>query len=427
MKGYIESVLRSKFFKNVMVVATGVAGAQAITVLLSPVITRLYGPEAFGVLGTFNSITKIIIPVAALTYPIAIVLPKNDKDAKKIIKLSLYLAMTISIITIIILLFYKDQILSILNVETLNYYIYLIPLVVLFAALKQVGEQWLIRTDQFMINAKSNLVRSIIINSSKVSVGFIYPYAIVLIILETISEGFQAFLIFLMSRKSSYKVRDNEKNVKSLKYLAKKHIDFPLYRAPEQLFSSISQNLPTLLLASFFGPATAGFYSIGRTVLNMPVTLLGKAIGDVFYPRISMAANNGENVTKLIKKATLVLIVVGLVPFGIIILFGPELFAFVFGDEWKTAGEYARWISLFSYSTLINRPSVRSMPVLSAQGFHLVFTILRMIMRSIALFIGFILYDSDIIAVALFGIVSFITNIMLLIITIKISDKKFPK
>src|SRR5699024_9372101 len=108
-------------------------------------------------------------------------------------------------------------------------------------------------------------------------------------------------------------------------------------------------------------------------------------------------------------------------------LFGPELFAFVFGDEWKTAGEYARWISLFSYSTLINRPSVRSMPVLSAQGFHLVFTILRMIMRSIALFIGFILYDSDIIAVALFGIVSFITNIMLLIITIKISDKKFPK
>src|SRR5699024_3469679 len=193
---------------------------QAITVLLSPVITRLYGPEAFGVLGTFNSITKIIIPVAALTYPIAIVLPKNDKDAKKIIKLSLYLAMTISIITIIILLFYKDQILSILNVETLNYYIYLIPLVVLFASLKQVGEQWLIRTDQFMINAKSNLVRSIIINSSKVSVGFIYPYAIVLIILETISEGFQAFLIFLMSRKSSYKVRDNEKNVKSLKYLA---------------------------------------------------------------------------------------------------------------------------------------------------------------------------------------------------------------
>src|SRR5699024_6662355 len=165
----------------------------------------------------------------------------------------------ISIITIIILLFYKDQILSILNVETLNYYIYLIPLVVLFAALKQVGEQWLIRTDQFMINAKSNLVRSIIINSSKVSVGFIYPYAIVLIILETISEGFQAFLIFLMSRKSSYKVRDNEKNVKSLKYLAKKHIDFPLYRAPEQLFSSISQNLQLCYWLVFLAQLLLGF------------------------------------------------------------------------------------------------------------------------------------------------------------------------
>lgn len=426
MWGYVDSILKSKFLKNVMIVATGVAGAQAITVLFSPVITRLYGPEAFGVLGTFSSLTNVIMPIAALTYPIAIVLPKGDREAKKLIRLSLLTSLIISSLTMIIILFSKNKILQLLNVEVLNYYIYLIPLVIFFAALKQVGEQWLIRTNQFMINAKSKLLRSIVINSSKVSVGIFYPFATVLIVLQAISEGFQAFSILFMSRKSSYKM-NSLSNGKSYKALAKEHIDFPVYRAPEQLISSLSQNLPILLLTSFFGPASAGFYNIGKTVLNMPVTLLGKAIGDVFYPRISEAANNGENVTKLIKKATLALTGAGLIPFGIIIVFGPGLFAFAFGNEWATAGEYARWISLFSYSTLINRPSVRSLPVLDAQGFHLLFTIFRMLVRTLALILGLILFDSDLVAVALFGIVSFVTNILLLVIVLRISNKKFQR
>lgn len=70
------------------VVATGTAGAQAITMGFAPIITRLYGPEAFGLLGTFSAILAVLTPMAALTYPIAIVLPKDHADAKGLAKLS---------------------------------------------------------------------------------------------------------------------------------------------------------------------------------------------------------------------------------------------------------------------------------------------------------------------------------------------------
>src|SRR5699024_3571808 len=136
---------------------------------------------------------------------------------------------------------------------------------------------------------------------------------------------------------------------------------------------------------SFFGPATAGFYNIGRTVLSMPSRLIEKAVGDVFYPRIAVAANTGENLNKLIKKATWYLVGVGIIPFSIVILFGPFLFTLVFGSEWTTAGEYARWIALFSFSTFINKPAVKSFPVLNAQRFHLFFTIFRAAIRTLAL------------------------------------------
>jgi IS5 family transposase len=71
----------------VAVVASGTAGAQAITMGFSPVITRLYGPEAFGLLGVFMAMVQVLVPAAALTYPIAIVLPKEDRDARVLARL----------------------------------------------------------------------------------------------------------------------------------------------------------------------------------------------------------------------------------------------------------------------------------------------------------------------------------------------------
>src|SRR5699024_12314830 len=97
-----------------------------------------------------------------------------------------------------------------------------------------------------------------IINGSKVGIGFIYPVAVVLVLLQVVANGLRAFMMILFAKKSSYQSKDDEKENKlSIKELAKKHYDFPLYRAHEELFSSISQNLPVLLLTSLFRQASA--------------------------------------------------------------------------------------------------------------------------------------------------------------------------
>ena len=205
--------------------------------------------------------------------------------------------------------------------------------------------------------------------------------------------------------------------------LAKKHKDFPIYRGPEVFLFSISSNIPVLMLSAFFGPASAGFYAIGRTVLRVPSRLIGEAVGNVFYPRIAEASNKGENLTQLIKRATFVLGVVGIIPYGLIILFGPFLFGLVFGSDWSVAGEYARWIALGSFFLFMNRPSVRALPVLKAQRFHLFYTIITLVIRTCALAIGFFVFKSDFIAVALFGLSDAIINIFLISITLRISQK----
>ena len=88
----------SRFARNVVVVASGTAGAQAITMVFAPLITRIYSPDAFGLLGTFSAIAVVAASVAALAYPIAIILPRDDHDALGLAKLSAILSCGIALL-----------------------------------------------------------------------------------------------------------------------------------------------------------------------------------------------------------------------------------------------------------------------------------------------------------------------------------------
>jgi O-antigen/teichoic acid export membrane protein len=418
-----KKLISKGFIKSVFTVASGTAIAQIITMLFSPVLTRIYGPEAFGILGVFNSIVAITTPIAALTYPIGIVLPADDSDAIGLIRLSVYISTAMSILVGVIFVVFGKTILKLFRIDTIHSYLILIPVIMLFSAGLQVSQQWCIRKKQFKIKAKVAIIQSLVLNILQSGFGFVNPSSAILIITTTLGKGIHAFMLIWESnalfRKNKLHHLERFDNTKaSLWKLAKAYRDFPMYRAPEVFINAISQTLPVLALTTFFGPVAAGFYSIGKKVLEMPSQLIGNSVGDVFYPRISEASHNKEDIKKILKKATLSLAAIGIFPFGVIILFGPSLFNFVFGSDWLMAGEYARWIAVWSYFGFMNIPSIKTLPVIGEQKFHLHFSIVTIITRLIALTIGGYMLKNDVIAVALYSITGAILNSMLILITI---------
>ena len=418
MKAKILQLIKKPFVRNVATVATGTAAAQAIGIAFSPIITRLYGPEAFGLLGTFSALVMVITPISALCYPIAVVLPKRDEDAKALAKLSAYISLGIALIVTLVLVIAGDWLLKLVGSEAISAFKFLIPVNILFAAWLQISQQWTIRKKLFKVKAKADILQAAFVNAIKSGIGLFHPLASVLIIFSTIGHAFHTAMLYLGIKKdSSITQPSNPVQSKTpIVNIAKNHRDFPLYRAPQVFINAISQSLPVLMLASFFGPASAGFYTLGRKVLGLPSRLIGGAVGDVFYPRITEAAHKGENLTKLIIKTTLSLAAIGILPFAIIIIFGPQLFKVVFGDEWMVAGEYARWLSLWLFFMFLNHPSVKALPVLSAQRFHLVFSFFTITIRLLALVIGYYLFNNDLVAIALFGISGGLINIVLIVI-----------
>jgi O-antigen/teichoic acid export membrane protein len=106
-----------------MVVIGGTATAQAITVAFSPIITRLYGPDAFGVLGVFSSLISILTPIAALCYPHAIVLPPEDEDGLRLVRLAVLIAAGMTVLMAAIIIPCRSRIASLLGLESVASYL----------------------------------------------------------------------------------------------------------------------------------------------------------------------------------------------------------------------------------------------------------------------------------------------------------------
>ena len=426
IKNKLQKVWQNRLVKSVLMVASGTAGAQAIGMVLIPFITRTYGPEVYGTLGAFLALTSVLTTLAGLAYPIAIVLPKNDNAAKALVKLSLLIVTIISVVVLITLWLAGDWIMPKLAATSLMSFMFLIPVVMFLSACQEIAQQWLIRKKAFKGIANVSIVHSIVNNGSQAIAGIFAPLAAVLIGIYTLAIAFRVVLTSYIGKKVTNTADTVDQKKISLKEVAYEYRDFPMYRAPQVVLNSASASLPVLMLTAFFGPAAAGFYTLTRTVLGLPATLLGASVQSVFYPHFNDAVLAKNKTLPLLLKATGALAAIGIWPFLIVILFGPFLFEFVFGAEWREAGHYAQWLSVWLFFGLINRPSVSSIPVFRMQRWFLGYEIGSVSLRAGAIYVGFFYFSSALAAVAVFSIAGAILSILLTIKTF-VTAKRFDQ
>lgn len=151
----LKKMLQNGFLRNVLLIVTGTAGAQVINISIMPILTRLYEPSMFGILGTFTAICTFIMPIVSLTYPTAIVIVKTELEAKKIGLLSFVVSVIFSILALTFLIFFYKDLILYFNIEEVGLFVFFIPCIIFIAALNQVGRQWAIRNGFY-----KNIVRS---------------------------------------------------------------------------------------------------------------------------------------------------------------------------------------------------------------------------------------------------------------------------
>ena len=356
------------FARNVGVLTGGTAAGQAIIVAASPILTRLYSPEEFGVLAVFAALLGILGVIASLRYELAIPLPETDEDAANVAILSLVVVLGMALASAAVAIPLRQPIADALNTPLLAKYIWLLPLGLLLIGIYQVFNYWAIRTKAFSAIARTKLIQSLSMVTVQIAGYALGPLALLSGRIFGQAAGTAALGSLAFANRSEAFRRASPFGVRDA---ATRYHKFPLYSSWAGLLNSGGSQLPPILFSVFYGAGAAGLYMLAHRIIALPMTLVGKAIADVFMPDAVEALRESRlrDSVALVQKN---LARIALPPAAILFIVAPDVFRIVFGPDWEEAGHMVRWLTPMLFLQFIVSPLSRIFLVLERQKLGLI-------------------------------------------------------
>lgn len=384
-----SSLLRSRiksapFLKNVLLVGSGAAIGQALLTLFSPLLTRLYTPEAFGTFGSFAAIIGPLTTIVCLRYDSAVVLEDDPRECAKVV-------LAAGLTTVLMVLLFVSAV-SIFDVQitarwgqgTANMLLYLGGPSLLVGGGAAICSGLCTRANQFRILGRCQTARSTGTLSSQAILAALHLSGVGLVIGQLCGQLIGAAVLFSGAAREALGPWRSIKG-KEIWRKAVEHHDFALYSAPQSLINQLTASLPVLLLASLYGAAQAGFFWLAYRMLMLPSLVIAESVRGVFYRRTVTLQKEGKDLTHEMRRTCLYLGAM-VVPVVIVLLAaGPTIFELAFGERWAIAGEYARIISVPWMLTVISVPAAVLVRVVRLQRELLIYEIVSVILRTFAL------------------------------------------
>lgn len=370
---------------------TGTALGQVAAFVAAPILSRLYSPDDFGVVGVFLSIATVLGVIAALRLELAIVVPKLDKDAESIVVAALVVVSITVLLTAILVAVAARPISYVLGVPDLAPLLGVLPLYVGSLGVFQVFNYWATRIGSFGRLASAHITRGTATAAGQVGLGAVRLGAPGMLAGQVFGQ-FMSTLILLGRSTTDGRLRFRTPVILSnCTKLLRQYSDFTIFGSSQALLYAIGQSIPAILLTSSFGAATAGQYLLAHRVITAPSTLIGQSLRQVLYPQLSRQLHE-PTVLGLTLKITLVLGVLASIPLALLAFFGPIAFTWAFGPNWLMAGQFARFLGIVLASNLANIPAVSLVPLLRIQRWHAGYEATYMIARSAALVLGGVMW-----------------------------------
>lgn len=132
------------------------------------------------------------------------------------------------------------------------------------------------------------------------------------------------------------------------------------------------QQLPWLVIAASQGVLVAGLVGLSVRVLATPVGVLAEAVAQSFAGLFAESLRAADrDLLPLVVRTSGRLLVPASCAAVVVVVAGPELFALVFGESWRAAGEFARVLVVVHALQLVTSPVSQVLPLLERQATQL--------------------------------------------------------
>ena len=338
--------LFARLQSSVITLLTGTAVAQLILFAGSPLLTRLYEPAAFGQYAMISLVLSLAVVFATGKYDIAVLLPKSDEDAWALVWLACCISTTVAILVSLI------AAVAVLTIDSTPYGViagnfqnHLVSSILLSGAMillsgwQSILFVWMNRLGYFRTISLARVAQAVVMVISQIIMSSVIGGLFGLLWATVLGLGMCLFVQLCAVLRWRHKI--HRPSVATMRRLALEHANLPLHTIPTDLIGVLLAQFPIYFLGSQFSETTVGFYSLAQRTLLAPMQLIASSVGEVFRRQASANyAQFGECKAYFLRTA-LLLGVIALIAIIITTLFGSDLFSWLFGEAWRTAGTYA--------------------------------------------------------------------------------------
>lgn len=359
--------------RRLAVLSGGFMAGQLLILLTSPLLSRLFTPVEFGVYGVLTALNGIFGNVLSMRYELGVPLARSAQDAAALIKLAIAMVVATCLAMLPLIWLGGDAFARATEMPLLTQALWLLPIVVVAHSAGETLSYWSIYRGTFRLNATSRMFQSVVQAGSQLGLGLLAFHAWGLMagfVLGCLARtGYLALGIARADRR-----RIARASPARMLRLARQHWQYPAYSAPASFLEAGTQLLPVVLLAMLFGPVYAGLFGFAQRLMGLPLRLFAQAARQVFLGEA--ATRHPKGLYRLFMRSSLLFLGMGILGLTPLLLAGPQLFAFVFGEAWRPAGEMVQLLVPLYATRLVVTPISQALNIVGRQSLHLVSSML---------------------------------------------------
>lgn len=333
------------FIKKTSTALLGTVLAQLLPIIVAPLLSRWYSPEAHGIYNAFIASSAILATLLSLSLEGAISVSDTEDDAMTTFKLILMQSVFgVGMLEICMILFPRFMS-TILSLQEAIELIYLVPIYAFLLSAYNSLIYLYLRLD----SVKNASFIKLIMSSAVI--GFNLFFGIVRRSMTDLIWGqIAAYLLLIaielpiLSRLVGMKRFFAMLPVSQIRALYAKNKNFILQYMPSTLLNTAALQMPAILIKSIFGASIGGFYGMTHRFLVIPTAAISAGIGDVFRNEAVLERQRTGQYYTSYRKVLLLLSVTGGLIFSVIVLCAPWLFAIVLGEQWAFSGIMTRYL-----------------------------------------------------------------------------------
>lgn len=372
------------FARRVVVLLGGGTLGQLLGAIALPVVTRLYTPADYGVLGIYMLLLVILVPLATLHYEAGIPAAESDQVGARLVVLAISAAACTALVAAVCLFVFGAQITRFSSFRDLLPYGWLVPLGLTLAGAYQALSCWCIRKHDFKLLARTKIAQGagMVFAQLLLGVSHFGPAGLLVGHMLGQSSGITTII-----RRIRAKDRDSfhQINADAVLKVARQYQRFPKISVGALLLESASVNVPLLFFAGMYGVTVMGWVSLAFNVLT-PFSVLTVNIGQVYFAELSQLKLSNPTATRhaflrRLKQVSLF----GLALSTLAALLAPVLIPLVLGTTWKNSVLCVEiWIPVVLVA-FVASPFGWAVDALQRQDLHLIRGGIRLILPASAL------------------------------------------